>query len=74
MKLIILEKAMQILKSQHDCVEILTNWWGRVDSNHRRHSQQIYSLSPLATREHPRIHFYPKKGLELVDGLEPPTC
>ena len=30
-------------------------WWGRVDSNHRRHSQQIYSLSPLATREHPRV-------------------
>ena len=26
-------------------------WWGRVDSNHRRHCQQIYSLSPLATRE-----------------------
>ena len=50
------------------------NWWGRVDSNHRRHSQQIYSLSPLATREHPRIHLCPKEGLELVDGLEPPTC
>ena len=31
------------------------HWWGRVDSNHRRHSQQIYSLSPLATREHPRV-------------------
>ena len=30
-------------------------WWGRVDSNHRRHCQQIYSLSPLATREHPHI-------------------
>ena len=26
-------------------------WWEMVDSNHRRHSQQIYSLSPLATRE-----------------------
>ena len=32
-------------------------WWGMVDSNHRRHSQQIYSLSPLATREIPHIHF-----------------
>ena len=31
-------------------------WWGRVDSNHRRHCQQIYSLSPLATREHPHIY------------------
>ena len=68
------EKVREILKSQHDSVEILTYWWGRVDSNHRRHSQQIYSLSPLATREHPRIHLRPKEGLELVDGLEPPTC
>ena len=30
-------------------------WWGKVDSNHRRHCQQIYSLSPLATREFPHI-------------------
>ena len=30
-------------------------WWERVDSNHRRHSQQIYSLPPLATREHSHI-------------------
>ena len=41
-------------------------WWGMVDSNHRRHSQQIYSLSPLATREIPHIHF---RSLEPVDGL-----
>ena len=33
------------------------SWWGMVDSNHRRHSQQIYSLSPLATREIPHIYF-----------------
>ena len=26
-------------------------WWRVVDSNHRRHSQQIYSLPPLAARE-----------------------
>ena len=32
-------------------------WWGMVDSNHRRRSQQIYSLSPLATREIPHIEF-----------------
>ena len=25
--------------------------WAKVDSNHRRQCQQIYSLSPLATRE-----------------------
>ena len=30
-------------------------WWGKVDSNHRRQCQQIYSLSPLATREFPHI-------------------
>ena len=30
-------------------------WWGRTDSNHRSETQQIYSLSPLATRELPRI-------------------
>ena len=34
-------------------------WWEKVDSNHRSMTQQIYSLPPL---------------LELVDGLEPPTC
>ena len=33
-------------------------WWGMVDSNHRRHSQQIYSLSPLATREIPHIQLF----------------
>ena len=33
----------------------LFSWWGKVDSNHRRHCQQIYSLSPLATREFPHI-------------------
>ena len=31
-------------------------------------TQQIYSLSPLATRELLRMK------LELVDGLEPPAC
>ena len=46
-------------------------WWGKVDSNHRRHCQQIYSLSPLATREFPHIQL---RRVELVDGLEPPTC
>ena len=32
-------------------------WWARVDSNHRSIKQQIYSLSPLATREHALILF-----------------
>ncbi len=45
-------------------------WWGRTDSNHRSDTQQIYSLSPLATRELPHMQF---TRLEPVDGLEPPT-
>ena len=45
-------------------------WWGKVDSNHRSDKQQIYSLSPLATREFPQIFYC---VLEPVDGLEPPT-
>ena len=43
-------------------------WWEKMDSNHRSETQQIYSLPPLATRE------FPHMNLELVDGLEPPTC
>lgn len=47
-------------------------WWKVVDSNHRSHRRQIYSLFPLATRETFRIKLAEK--VELVDGLEPPTC
>ena len=36
-------------------VRISLLWWGKVDSNHRSYKQQIYSLSPLATREFPQI-------------------
>ena len=36
-------------------VRISFVWWGKVDSNHRSDKQQIYSLSPLATREFPHI-------------------
>ncbi len=43
-------------------------WWGRTDSNHRSDTQQIYSLSPLATRELPHIQF-PTVCLEPGDGL-----
>ena len=44
------------------------NWWGEQDSNLRRRRQQIYSLSPLATRVSPRLY------LELAVGFEPTTC
>ena len=30
--------------------------WAEVDSNHRSKLQQIYSLSPLATRESAHFH------------------
>ena len=45
-----------------------------MDSNHRSETQQIYSLPPLATRELPHVTYVCCRKLELVDGLEPPTC
>ena len=37
-------------------------WWELVDSNHRSIKQQIYSLSPLATRESSHILFLFRRG------------
>ena len=37
--------------------KLAPTWWRRVDSNHRSDKQQIYSLSPLATRELLHIQF-----------------
>ena len=37
-------------------------------------TQQIYSLPPLATRELLHMKLCVCNGVELVDGLEPPTC
>ena len=52
-------RSLRTTKSIPNKKDILTDvlfvWWGKVDSNHRRHCQQIYSLSPLATREFPHI-------------------
>ena len=47
----------QIKKQLHPSDESVFFKWGKMDSNHRRHCQQIYSLSPLATREFPHIQF-----------------
>ena len=44
-------------------VRISFVWWGKVDSNHRSYKQQIYSLSPLATREFPHMKLMSCKGL-----------
>ena len=35
----------------HSFWNVLLFWWKVVDSNHRSHRRQIYSLFPLATRE-----------------------
>ena len=56
----------------HSFWNVLLFWWKVVDSNHRSHRRQIYSLFPLATRETFRIQL--AERVELVDGLEPPTC
>ncbi len=47
--------------------------WAEVDSNHRSKLQQIYSLSPLATRESARF-VYEIIYKEPMIGLEPITC
>jgi hypothetical protein len=46
-------------------------WWEEVDSNHRRLSQQIYSLPHLTALVSSPINLFLKK--EPMDGLEPPT-
>ena len=46
--------------------------WAEVDSNHRSKLQQIYSLSPLATRESTHNQYFAFK--EPMIGLEPITC
>ena len=43
---------------RHDAInQIRVYTWMEVDSNHRSNLQQIYSLSPLATRESAHIQF-----------------
>ena len=62
----------------HYSTFFLNMQWAEVDSNHRSKLQQIYSLSPLATREstHNIIH---KNSILMPNvkpmiGLEPITC
>ena len=45
--------------NKKDCGNFIVTvfWWELVDSNHRSIKQQIYSLSPLATRESSHILF-----------------
>ena len=44
-------------KNERPRTGTLIFWWRRMDSNHRRRSQQIYSLSPLATWVLLRVQF-----------------
>ena len=44
-------------KKAYDIFFVTGLWWELVDSNHRSIKQQIYSLSPLATRESSLIQF-----------------
>ena len=46
---------MQKITPKDAISQLSEYWWGRTDSNHRSETQQIYSLSPLATRELPQI-------------------
>ena len=45
-------------KRNETLLESVSFWWELVDSNHRSITQQIYSLSPLATRESSPIQFF----------------
>ena len=45
-----------IQNKKRDTLTGISFWWELVDSNHRSIKQQIYSLSPLATRESSHIH------------------
>ena len=47
-----------IQNKKRDTLAGISFWWELVDSNHRSIKQQIYSLSPLATRESSHIHLY----------------
>ena len=52
-----------LCKKKRDAQLSIAFWWERVDSNHRSYKQQIYSLSPLATREFPHVKLMSWKGL-----------
>ena len=64
-------------------INLLKREWAEVDSNHRSNLQQIYSLSPLATRESAHLKRSIWNWLILIlkinwekpmIGLEPITC
>ena len=50
---------MMLEDAKNSAPKLVRSWWGKVDSNHRSDKQQIYSLSPLATREFPPMNLQP---------------
>ena len=52
-----------------DNIFVTAFWWELVDSNHRSIKQQIYSLSPLATRESSHILFCSVAALRVAQCL-----
>ena len=58
----------------------LLQWWGKVDSNHRSDYATDLQSAPIGHSGIPPYRFYKniprfsRKAVELVDGLEPPTC
>ena len=78
----LLPRTCWSLGNSRECVSKSVESWRVMDSNHRRHSRQIYSLLPLATRATLRtcLRFVTSRGLsgdayddELTRGLEPLT-
>ena len=55
----ILQHNRHTKEEKHSIRSAFHNWWEVVDSNHRSHRRQIYSLFPLATREtsHMQLRF-----------------
>ena len=49
---------IRLIKKTRYFLKSTSFWWELVDSNHRSITQQIYSLSPLATRESSPIQFF----------------
>ena len=47
-------------------------WWGKVDSNHRSDHATDLQSAPIGHSGIPQYTQY--EIVELVDGLEPPTC
>ncbi len=58
-------------------VRLALLWWGKVDSNHRSDYATDLQSAPIGHSGIPpynRFQLSPKRSVELVDGLEPPTC